>query len=105
MKSGATLALAVTLGAAGVFAYWYLSRNPEAIPAAGAGERAPAADEAERLTPDSEVLAGTNATQAPAAAPASKAPSRPHTPLAQAVSQRSPSARAQALQQIADQAD
>ena len=50
MKSGATLALAVTLGAAGVFTYWYLSRNPEAIPAAGARERALPADEAEPLT-------------------------------------------------------
>ncbi len=39
MKNSATLAIAVAIGAAGVFAYLYLTRNPSAIRAADADEQ------------------------------------------------------------------
>src|SRR5688572_3887435 len=105
MKSGATLALAVALGAAGVCAYWYVSRNPEAIQAGGAVEPGPTLSEPEWAVDDPPFLAGTNDTPALPPPPAQKSPARPNTPLGHAVAQQSPSARTEALQRIAQQAD
>ncbi len=69
MKSGATLAIAVTIGAAGVFAYLYLTRNPSAIP------RADAVEQASRTPAQTPVLASGDATDSGRSAAAT--PGRP----------------------------
>jgi hypothetical protein len=105
MKSGTTLALAVSLGAAGVFAYLYLSHRPEAVAPAEAEESTAATAEPERIADEGRASPGAE-NEADAPTPkARKTPARPDTPLGHAVALQSPSARVHALQQIAEQAD
>ena len=61
--------------------------------------------EPERASGDPPFLAGTNDTAVLPPPPEQKSPARPHTPLGHAVAQQSPSARTEALQRIAQQAD
>lgn len=101
MKSGATLALAIGVGAAGVIAYLLLSRHPESVVAAGVVET----DE----TPASNTAPERGATAreigAPAPRPEQGAQPPVSTELSAALTQRSQFARARALVAVAADAN
>lgn len=107
MKNGAVSAIAIAVGAAGVFAYLYLTRNPEAVPAAAATE--PARPASDMGAPASEHRIATPAPAKPdvydvykekkAAAPL------PDTELGRALGQNTQLARTRALVDLASQAD
>jgi hypothetical protein len=113
MKNGATLALAITLGAAGVFTYLYLTRHPQSVPAAEAVEPTSVVPDEASSTGGGESGARAGDHRIAAAlpdkpatfAPAEKTAPLPDTALGSALGQETRLARMRALVELASSAD